>query len=357
MARFFIFYFLFYSCIAFSAYSNIDTIITSSINKGHIPGAQVLISKDSKTIYHKAFGTLSDRAMSSVTSQSIYDLASISKIFTALSVLILHDRGVLKISDPLSRYFVEFDEGDKKDVTIEMLLRHQSGMPAVNYLRDFDEPKFIWEKMKNLSLVRKPGENFIYSDVGFMLLGRLVEELDSSLDTFVEKNILEPLQMTQTSYGDFTINNLDRVAVTTDLDNRGVVHDPRSQKLSGVSGHAGVFSNAFDLNKLISEIANCNGRVLGKEACHLMKTSGNFGRALGLDINSRYIESLRGDYFKVSGGFGHSGYTGTSFYHDKESKSTIIILTNRVFGGDTNESKKAISELRKLIANEVANID
>lgn len=357
MARFFIFLISVYSFAALSAFHNIDSLIISKIKQGHIPGAQVLVSKDHKVIYKKAFGTLSDDAKTSVTLKSIYDLASVSKIFTAMSIMILHDRGVINITDPIGDYFDEFNSGDKKVVTIEMLLRHQSGVAAVNYLRDFDRPELIWQKMKSLPLVRRPGEKFIYSDVGFMLLGRLVEELDSSLDDFVEKNILTPLKMTQTSYGVVSPNRLARVALTSNLDNRGIVHDPRSQRLNGISGHAGVFSTASDLNKLVTEIANCNGVILSQKSCQLMKVSGEFGRALGLDVNSRYINSLRGDIFNIAGGFGHSGYTGTSLYFDKKTKSTIILLTNRVFGGDTSESKSAISELRKLLANEVAKID
>jgi CubicO group peptidase (beta-lactamase class C family) len=353
MTRFFIsiFFFSIVACASNPILYNLDALINKNITSRYMPGAVLQVAHLTKgTIYQKAYGKLGVTSTKITTLDTIYDLASISKVVTAMAIMKLHDQGVLKVSDPLSKYFQEYSKDKKSLVTIEMVLRHRAGIAAVNYLADFVVTSEIWPKMKSLPLVRIPGESFIYSDVGFMLLGRLIHELTGSLDEYVKREIFQPLKMNATSYGP----RLDpkNTAHTSTLELAGQVHDPRSGKLAGIAGHAGVFSSAADFSKLVVELGACSGRVLKRSTCELMsKSIAGTSRGLGVDIASAYSSSLRGDIFEEGQGFGHSGYTGTSFWMDKKSGIYIILLTNRVQSGDSRIYKKKIIELRRGIAN------
>lgn len=348
MARFFIF---FLSIVNVYAFDSINNIVNEYISKSNITAAQVLISHNSIIVHQQSYGRRGNEFSDIVDENTLFDLASISKVFTATAILKLHDYGVISIDDYLAKYFDEFEIGDKKQITIEMLLRHTSGIRAANYLSDFDYED-VFSRMMRYPLVQPPNSQFIYSDVGFMLLGHLIEKVTGmSLDNFINQEIITPLNLKSTTYKP-KVNN---IAHTTDEANAGIVHDPRANLLNGAAGHAGVFSNASNLLKLIDEILFCREKILSADTCAQMKIADFSGRGLGVDVDSKYVNALRGDIFNKNG-FAHSGYTGTSFYANNDKNLIIIILTNRVFGGDTDESKKYISKLRRVIANEVASL-
>jgi CubicO group peptidase (beta-lactamase class C family) len=355
MAGFFIFKRIFTIVIVLimsSAYANTDleTTLSNKINKhiesNYMPSAVLKVQSTKHNLnILKSYGD--------AKINTIYDLASISKVFTGIAIMGLIDQKILNLSDKLS----EFTNGKKKLITLEMILRHRGGLRAANYLSDFtNDREQTWRNIFNVSLKETPGKKFIYSDIGFMILGRIVEKYYGSLDQYLKEKLALALNLENTSYGVADTALLERTAQTISLAELGLVHDPRSRKLGGIAGHAGVFSTIKNLHKVITMLKTCDEALIfslmSKETCLSMTRSHTSLRGLGVDIESGYSNSLRGDYLSRES-FGHSGYTGTSFWADKENDIVIILLTNRVRSGDDSLIKKKIIELRRFIANEV----
>ena len=204
----------------------------------------------------KAFGHRAvEPAVEPMTRDTVFDMASLTKpVATATSAMILLEQGKLRLDDPLGRHLPEFDNHGKGAITVEQLLRHRAGLIADNPIGDFaDGPAKAWERIAAIGLespARASGS--VYSDVGFMILGRLVERVSGEpLDAFARENVFEPLGMTDTGFLPGREANRSagspRPSGTAGTMLRGVVHDPRPRALGGVAGHAGLFSTADDL--------------------------------------------------------------------------------------------------------------
>jgi len=345
----------------------IDGLVEDAIHAGGIPGAVVLVGRKGAIVYAKPFG---DRVVEPVrepmTRDSIFDLASLTKpVATATSILILRDRGMLKLDYTLAKILPEFDNHGKGAITIEQLLRHRAGFIPDNALSDFaDGPEKAWERLANLDLRAPPGTRFSYSDVGFMTLGRVVERVSGTpLDVFAAENVFRPLAMTDTRFPGAGETDPDRLARTVPTEKvegaslRGVVHDPRSRALGGVAGHAGLFSTADDLavfaDMLLSGGKQNGHVVLQPETVAALSdpaaTPENERRGLGWDVDTGFT-ALRGKGFGRRG-FGHTGFTGTSLWIDRDSETFVIILTSRLH---PNGSSGTTGNLRSSVATAVA---
>ncbi len=342
----------------------IDQYVGETMTNGLIPGAVVLVGTlEEGTIFHKAYGKRSIRpAVVENSTDTIYDLASVSKVFTATAVGILAGRRLLAFEDKVHWYIPEFNTDAKREITIEQLLRHLSGYRAVNYMRDYDPELFtidqMWENIFNLELVDAPGVRTVYTDLGFMILSKIVEVASGvSFQNFVEENIFEKLGMTDTSFypaGDA----LERTAPTEDDVPLGLTHDPRCRAVGGAAGNAGIFSTTKDIEKL-SRFFLSNGKV-GEEQVipeatfrEMVTIDESNIRGLGFSIADSYSKYLRGNYLPLRESYGHSGYTGTMFWIDDRSEFYYTILANRVHTGDTSASKRALSSMRRDIANSI----
>jgi CubicO group peptidase (beta-lactamase class C family) len=345
----------------------IDELVEDAIHDGGIPGAVVLVGRKGAIVYAKPFG---DRAVEPsrepMTRDTIFDLASLTKpVATATSILILRDRGALKLDDTLSKVLPEFDNHGKGAITIEQLLRHRAGFIPDNALSDFaDGPEKAWERLANLDLRSPPGSKFSYSDVGFMTLGRVVERVSGKpLAVFAEENIFHPLGMTDTQFpgrGDSTPEQLIRTAPTEQVDGAyllGVVHDPRARALGGVAGHAGLFSTADDL-AIFADMLLSGGKrdgqvILQPETVVALSdpatTPEGERRGLGWDVDTGFT-ALRGTGFSRRG-FGHTGFTGTSLWIDRDTETFVILLTSRLHPRGTSGST---GRLRGAVATAVA---
>lgn len=333
--------------------------VNQNIKAKNIPGAVVLIgTQKDGTLLFQSYGKRS--LVVDNTTDTIYDIASMSKVFTALAVAKLVDQNLLKFSDRVATYLNEFDTDKKREITIAQLLRHKSGYPAVNYMRDYNPQEFsieqMWQNILNIDLRYTPGAKTVYSDLGFMILSQLVERI-SGLDfaTFVAENIFIPLDLSQTTFHP-SLDSLARVAPTDNEIELGLPHDPRCRAIGGASGNAGIFSTAKDIEKLSRFFLNRGlvgaNQVISQNVIEQMIAleDGEI-RGLGLSVVDPYSNSLRGSYIPKGQSFGHSGYTGTSFWIDDLSDFYIIILTNRVLLGDSTESGRAIVKMRRDIAN------
>lgn len=351
----------------------IRTIVEEEIQKEKLPGAVVLVGSGSHIRYLKAFGNRSTQPNTEpMTADTIFDLASLTKpVATATSIMILVERGKLRLADPVAKHIPQFGVNGKETITVEHLLTHRSGLIADNPIEDYQQgTEKAFENIDNLKTLSEPGTKFLYSDVNFIVLGELVRRLSGQpLDVFAADNIFKPLGMTETGFRPAE-NLKTRIAPTDQRGEgdkkywiRGEVHDPRAFLLGGVAGHAGLFSTALDLARFCRMMLN-GGQLEGKRILSPLSVArmtqfrpatnaaDSVQRGLGWDINSPY-SSNRGDLFPI-GSFGHTGFTGTSIWIDPASETFVIFLSNRVHlkNGDVTALRGRVAT---IAASEITN--
>ncbi|RLE55075.1 MAG: penicillin-binding protein [Candidatus Methanomethylicota archaeon] len=341
-----------------------DKFIVDCIESGAFPGAVLLIAKDGYVVYHKAFGfsmLIPDRQVMRL--DTIFDLASITKsVVAAASTMILVERGLLRIDDPVCKFLPDFTGDGKDEVTIKHLLTHTSGLPAWKpFYTEASSREEIFNLALRTPLEQKPGEAVVYSDVGFIILTKIIEELcEARIDEFASKEIFMPLGMKDTMYNP-PAELKERIAATEYCKFRekviwGEVHDENAWRMSGVSGHAGLFSTASDLAVFAQMMLNLGAygevRILSPRSVKLMTMShtSNLGEARGLGWDVKSGKASCGDLFSDKS-FGHTGFTGTSLWVDPEAQMFVIFLTNRVH--PTRENT-AIIDVRPRLHNVIA---
>ncbi|WP_250847006.1 exo-beta-N-acetylmuramidase NamZ domain-containing protein [Aquisphaera insulae] len=330
--------------------ARIDAAIDRSIAAGEVPGAVVLVGRRGAVAHAYAAGKRAvEPSPDPMTRDALFDMASITKpVATATSVMILLEEGKLRLSDRIVRYLPELDNHGKARITIEHLLRHRAGLIADNPIGDFaNGPEEAWKRIAALELEYEPGEKLVYSDVGYMILGRLVERISGqSLDRFAAERIFGPAGMADAHFRPIgsagPMAPADR-CVPTERDRpggemlRGKVHDPRSRALGGVAGHAGLFATADDLAAfarmmLAGGVAANGRRVLAPLTVRTMIDPGSTPpgqrRGLGWDVATGQ-SGPRGALFGPSS-YGHTGFTGTSIWIDPETDAFVILLTSRL---------------------------
>ncbi len=324
-----------------SRLNQIDAAVQKALGEKKMPGCVVLIGRQGKVAFLKAYG--SKRLLPTpepMTTDTLFDLASLTKpIGTATSVMRLVEEGKIRLRDPVAMHLPEFSVNGKEKITIEQLLTHQAGLIADNPVSDYaDGAEKAIEKLLAIGVANPPGTKFVYSDVGFMILGELVKRVSGKpLNEFAQEKIFEPLGMRETMYVP-TDALKTRAAPTEQRDGKwmqGDVHDPRAFALGGVAGHAGLFSTAEDLalyaDMLLRSGAAPEGRVLGEATVRAMTTrhpvSSGY-RGLGWDMQTGF-SSNKGETMSTSA-FGHGGFTGTGIWIDPELDLFVIFLSNRV---------------------------
>lgn len=330
--------------------SAIDDEVAQAIADEKLPGCVVCIGRRGKIALLKAYGNKRlEPETAPMTTDTLFDLASLTKpIATATSAMLLIEQGKLKLGEPVATYLPEFAQNGKETVTVEQLFIHTSGLIPDNALADYndDRAKAI-ERICALKLQTLPGERFAYSDVGFIVLGELVQKLSGkNVHEFSREHIFEPLGMQETMY--LPSDELkQRAAPTEQREGKwmlGEVHDPRAFKMDGIAGHAGLFSTAEDLAIYASMMLGRGEyegvRVLKQETWENMTTPRkvpgrkNDGeayegqRALGWDVKTGYSTN-RGEGMSRAA-FGHGGFTGTGIWIDPEKDLFVIFLSNRV---------------------------
>lgn len=351
-----------------------DNAINQSVQDGDIPGAVLAVVRHKKLAYLKAYGNKQVYPETvAMTTNTVFDLASLSKsVSTAISTMILLERGQLRLRDQVAMYIPGFQPwtdtitGRKRNIRIIDLLTHTSGLPPYAPVEELKKqytvpnPDGLITYISNVKRNNEPTKVFDYSCLNFITLQRIIENISGmSLQNFARQNIFSPLGMKHTDYNP-TGETLDWTAPTEKQADgsvlKGKVHDPLANIMNGgVSGNAGVFSNAEDIAILAAILLNdgeIDGiRILSPLTVRAMRSVPKgfeeFGRSLGWDVYSGYASD--GDLFDVSA-YGHTGYTGTSITIDPDSGTAVILLTNRVHPDD----KGAVSRLREIVANVVA---
>ena len=387
----------------------IDSIALDGIRQGAYPGCQVVVLKNGHIMFDKAFGTYTGKGSSRVESTNIYDLASLSKTTgTLLAIMKLYDKGRFNLTDKISDHLPFLQRTDKKDITIQEILYHQSGLPSwiPFYQEAIDKdsydgrlfsarkdahhplqlgttswanPKFkfkseyvssvktgdyivqicdsLWlnrsfrkvieEKIAGAPLKQK---RYVYSDVGFILLGMLVEQLAGmSMEAYLQREFYEPMGLEHTGYlplrrfakSEIVPSNKDRFLRKEIL--QGFVHDEASAFFGGLAGNAGLFSTARDVARVYQMLLNggeIDGqRYLSKETCQLFttETSKISRRGLGFDKPDA-DDPKKGNCAPAAPAevYGHTGFTGTCAWVDPVNELVYVFLSNRIYPDVTN---------------------
>ena len=379
--------------------NRIDALVEKSIADKKTPGAVVLVGHQGKIVYRKAFG---NRAVvpnvEKMTVDTIFDLASLTKVVaTTTSIMQLVEQGKIRLNDTIGNFIPEIEDKDVKKVTIQQLLTHTGGFrPDFDLREKWTGREGMLDALKREKLRTPAGTKFVYSDIGFIVLGEIVGRLEDSTDCpysncpdrFAERNIFANLKMKDSAFfrlGNKSVENLmrqidifdKRVAPTENIKGqnsylgstfegdektgdkilRGQVHDPTAFRMGGVAGHAGLFSTADDLARFCQMLLNggildgkriLSANTVARMTAPIVVSEDGATRGLGWDINTAF-SSNRGELFPL-GSFGHTGFTGTSVWIDRVSQTFVIFLSNRVHP----DGKGDVSDVRAKIATVAA---
>ena len=365
--------------------------ISEALNEGFCPGLVLLVSKDRDIIYKRAFGYAQVKPYEIETNMdTVYDLASLTKqLATTISIMVLLNEGKIDLHDPLFKYFPEFKDTEKQDISIFHLLTNSAGFTAwrsyYQYLlskeKEEDRPliakpeakHFIYDFICREELEYKPGTKSVYSDLGFIILGFLIEKVTGMrFDEFCQDYIYKPLNLKSTFFNPIfdeqkfnLLLHKYKFAATENCPWRnkilyGEVHDDNAYALGGVAGHAGLFSCANDIHILLKTLYDCYIRNFHSNFLPSSLVNSFFSKqnipgsswCLGWDSPSSK-ESTSGRYFS-SHSVGHTGFTGTSMWMDLNRGVWIIMLSNRVHPLGAHDKFKILRpELHNLIMAEI----
>lgn len=381
----------------------IEKLVLADIADKKLPGAVVIVGHKGKIVYRKAFGNRSlVPTVEKMTVDTIFDVASLTKpVATATSIMILVEQGKLRLNDTIGKFIPDIDDESAKRVTIQQLLTHTSG-----YRPDFDLSEKWTGREGMLAALKKeklrtpPGTKFVYSDIGFEVLGEVVQRISNlPLNEFARTEIFKkisfnsdtffaPLLLRKIAFDNYSSipggvsaafldGQYKRIAPTENIRGqnnylgstfqgdqsvgeevlKGAVHDPTSFRMNGVAGHAGLFSTADDLARYCQMLLNggvLNGRrVLSAQTVAKMTqpyvvAEDGSARGLGWDMNTSF-SSNRGELFPL-GSFGHTGFTGTGIWIDPTSQTFVVFMSNRVHP----DGKGDVGPLRAKVATVVA---
>jgi uncharacterized protein YbbC (DUF1343 family) len=349
--------------------AEMDAAITNAIAEKNIPGAVVWLERQGLT-YHKAFGHRAlVPASEPMGEDTIFDAASLTKVVgTAPAVMLLLERGQLRLDDPVRTHVPDFRGEGTAAITVRHLLTHTSGLrPGLPSAPPWSGYAAGIARACVEGVTNTPGTVFRYSDINFILLGEIVQRVSQRrLDEFVTAEIHAPLRMRDTGYLPAS-NALVRIAPTEQTTHgmlRGVVHDPTARRMGGVAGHAGLFTTAADLARFARMMLNegeLDGvRIFQRETVRLMTSvqspdSVMSRRGLGWDIDSPYSRP-RGAVFP-RGSYGHTGWTGTTLWIDPFSRTFFVFLSNRVHPDGKGNVLQLYSMLGTLAARAVEGFD
>ena len=369
-------------------FSKINNIAYNGMEQGAYPGCRILVAQKGNILYDGYFGTYLYSDSKPVTENTIYDVASLTKIMaTTLAIMKLYDEGKIKIEDKLSDYLPYMKNTDKEHITIASVMTHTAGLQAwipfykktlttentlcPTIYSEVEVADFQTEVCKNLYIKNSYKDSiiaqiiksklkdnqYLYSDLGFYLLAEIVQKISGKpLDQYVEDNFYRPMGLVRTLF-----NPLERFDLTdippTENDTvfrktlvHGYVHDQGAAMLGGVAGHAGLFSTANDLfvlaNMLLNKGLHRETRYISEKTVDLFTSyyfsHGDCRRGLGFDKPARGKDKSPCSKYASPKSYGHSGFTGTYIWIDPEYDLVYIFLSNRIHPDAEN---KKITEL------------
>lgn len=340
---------------------NLDMVMQQAINDSVFPGGVIGVMRNGALVWQEGYGYHDYTKTKTVSRNTVYDLASVTKVMaTTTSIMKLVGEGKIDVDDPVSKYITEFSTDEKREITLRQLLLHTSGLPAFRiYVDQLKSRNEIVNAVRSEPLINEPGEEYVYSDLGFILLAEIVHEVTGShVDEFAANEVYSKLDMFDTLFNPYKFGSRFKGRIPpTEIDtvyNRGTVlqvaHDERAFFMDGVAGHAGLFSSAQNMAKyayMLLQDGNYGGEnvlpadVVDQFISHQSPVN---HRGLGFDRKSEEFSSAG----ELTGPrtFGHLGFTGTSLWIDPAENIAIILLTNRTY-----PSRSYGSQISKVRAN------
>lgn len=373
----------------------IDDLIAGEIAADNIPGAVLQIKRGDSLLHRAAYGDAQKydynlRPLDNpepMTLDHLFDLASLTKVTgTTFGIMLLVDRGEVRLDDPVHKYLPEFKKGDKSKVTVRHLLTHTAGLAQwVPTYYHAENPEERYRYIANLPLKWDVGEGRHYSDLGFILLGEIIDQVSGqTLDGFLEQHLFQPLNLRRTTFNPLD-KGFEKIAATShgnpferqmvydddfgytvDVDPeswdgwrkytlRGEVNDGNAWYAGrGIAGHAGLFSTVADLQVLVDLLTNRGRfgetRLISAAVVDTFLAEDRYGNALGWAMDPGFI-SAEG---APEGTFGHPGFTGTSIVVVPQQDLSVILLTNRQNAGrQENGYYYNLGPLRQAILDEI----
>jgi CubicO group peptidase (beta-lactamase class C family) len=383
------------------AFAKVRELLAQGVEQKVFPGAVLLVGRMGEIVFQEAVGVLSNEdAEFSIPTRldTVFDIASLTQpVVTASLIMMMVDSGKLKLSDKVTKYVPGFGVFGKSEITIRHLLDHSSGLihwhsfyedivalsasSRMGILASSTAKDYVYQQISRMGLRAKPGSKQVYSDLGFILLGQIVERLvGAPLNKVAHKLLFQPLGMSSSSFIDLPLLKRgaleavpDMVAPTENCNWRkriltAEVHDDNAWAMGGISGHAGCFSTAKDLHHFASSLL---AAYIGQESFVSQKTVREFFYPWVISSfeQSQFEESVR-QHFEDEGhrwrfswegpndengmsaaglspfAVGHSGFTGCSLWLEPEAGIDIVLMTNRVHPSRNN---KKILEYRPAL--------
>ncbi len=366
--------------------SQIDRIVREAIDEKATPGCQVVVVRKSKVVYHRSFGWLTYDNKTPVNDQTIYDLASITKVAATLqAIMFLYEKGSIDLNKKVSVYLPDMRNSNKKDIIVKDVLTHQAGlvpfepwypltmkdtMLLPHYYSRIKSPQYplqvapnlyaathirdsVWKWTLQSRMLNKPARTpypFRYSDLSFIILHRLAEKLlNQPMEDFLKQNLYDPLGAASLGFNPLSWADPNNIA-PTEYDKifrkqwiAGTVHDERAAMLGGVSGHAGLFGNAMSLAKLgqmLLQKGSYGGIRYYKPETVELFSARHFDtsrRGLGWDKPMLSDFTSPASYYASSKTYGHTGFTGTCIWIDPEFDLVYVFLSNRTYPDRSNK--------------------
>jgi CubicO group peptidase (beta-lactamase class C family) len=360
------------------SFSEVEREMDAAVARRVFPGAVLLVREGSRVFYLRAFGHRSvEPEVTPMGEDTIFDLSSLTKpLATTIAIMLLVTEGKVRLDDRVTRFLHNFGVYGKTHITFRQLLSHCSGLAAwrpfykeivqierrggrINFLNSLGAKAHVYQLLHQERLEAPSGTRTTYSDLGFMLLGAVVEELTSTtLDRFCHERIYRPLGLRWTAFVDLSLLRSRHLEPVTDMiapTERcpwrkkilcGEVHDDNAWAMGGVAGHAGLFSSAKDLDVLLCHLTESYREPDRFIPQRIMRTFWTRDVTvpestwcLGWDSPSA-TGSSTGAHFSPHS-VGHLGFTGTSVWIDLEHDRHVILLSNRVHPTRDNEQIKA----------------
>jgi serine-type D-Ala-D-Ala carboxypeptidase len=336
---------------------DISNLLENRIKSGDFPSAVYIVAQNGQMVFADAVGNaVREPEERPATLDTIYDLASLTKpLVTGMLCARMLERSEIALEDPIAKYLTEFDEADKKSISVRHLLTHTSGLPAWRPLYLLaDARESVLAAIAAEQLEYKPGERVIYSDLGFITLGFLLQKLTlQTLPELARTELFTPLDLQHTFFNPAAAartgvaacengNAYERDMCERDFPGKnyagwrsgviwGEVHDGNASFLGGAAGHAGLFSHAIETLRLANQFIGPLSELLSSETCELFRrnmTDGlNEARSFAWQLASTKDSTAGSTLPAVA--FGHTGFTGTSCWIDAAHQRAFILLTNR----------------------------
>ena len=316
----------------------IPAAVEDAIRAGETPGAVIVIGHQGQVVLRQAFGHRCLAPPKSMTPETVFDIASLTKVVsTTPAVLQLVEQGRLQLDAPVNRYWPAFKGHGKDRITVRQLLTHYSGM------RPGLLPKPAWsgidaalKKIAADTPPHPPEARFIYSDLNFIILGEVIRHVSGlALEDYSRRHIFEPLGMDDTGFKP-PRSLYQRLAPTME-GSQGVVHDPNTRRMGGISGAAGLFTTADDLARfaqtVLDEGRHSGAKILNPDTAKAMAQANSPAGKLPSRGLGWAISSPSGSWSEMlpAGSFGHKGFTGTLLWVDPETRTYLVVLSNRVY--------------------------